>query len=138
MLRPNIRFRDEPEITVAAAVSFAAALLVGYLPTRFFSAAALRVLTPFLLVVIGALLLRRVRSQESLAIMVLTAIISASMFALYAAFTAVTGWTFSKYNPHPLPRTVSLAYLLQAMIALCMATVSSIRYRARRKELERY
>jgi hypothetical protein len=42
MLRPNIRFRDEPEITVAAAVSFAAALLVGYLPTRFFSAAALR------------------------------------------------------------------------------------------------
>jgi hypothetical protein len=88
------------------------------------------VLISLTFVAVGSTLLRYVRSVDSLAYILIAGIVSTGFYLIGAVFTALTGYTFSKYNPHQVPRVTSINYVVIAGVT-CLIAISAARCRQR-------
>jgi hypothetical protein len=137
MWQGSVRFRNEPGITVSAYALLMFAFAIIQLPVRYvpipYSA---RLVIPFVLVTLGLIVLRRVRAAESLAYVLIASVCLVAVLIVAACFTALTGYTFSKYNPHVVPRSAALGYLYMALVAVPVTIFSAKFYQNRLREID--
>jgi hypothetical protein len=106
MWRGSVQFRNEPGVTVLAYALLISAFTIMLVPKRYVPIpfpAQLGI--PFALVTMGLIVLRRVRAAQSLAYALIASACLVATLIVAACFTALTGYTFSKYNPHAVPRS---------------------------------
>ena len=138
MLKRYIRFRDEPVITILASGFLASSELVFFEPFHAFSSAITSwpaIFTSVALAFVGILMLQRIRSYDSLAVVVICASGLIFSFLLAACFVLITGYTATKYNPHPVPRRAALGYIYPELIAVLILIFSYRRASQRRREV---
>jgi hypothetical protein len=88
----------------------------------------LQLCLPFVLIVPGVAVLRLLRAPESIVYALLTSAGITAWCLMAACFTATTGYTFNKYNPHSVPRIFALNYIYLALLAGGIATLAGVYY----------
>jgi hypothetical protein len=137
MRRSNIGFREEPGATVLAyALLLLPFAVIELIPKSGIEPRALRLYLPFILIAPGVVALRRLRAPASIAYVFLASAILTVACLVAGAFTALTGFTFSKYNPHEVPRLAALNYVYVALVASVIAVVSAMHYQNRLREID--
>ena len=136
----KFRFRDEPWTSVLAFIllSFPIAIIV-LVSSHHFSGLgprSLQLCVPFVLIAPGVMVLRRLRAPDSLAYVLLGSTLITAAYLIAGCFTALTGFTFSKYNPHAVPRLASLNYFYVALVASAIAAFAAMYYQKRLREID--
>ena len=138
MRSTNVTFRDERMATLLACVPLVLAELAPMLIPRQYWALLgpqwFRLCVPFLLVFAGLIALRRVRAPDTFVVILLGSVMAIFVFLLAGLFTAVFGYSFSKYNPHRVSRLVALSYLYLAAVAVPVTIYSYNIGNRRRRE----
>jgi hypothetical protein len=141
MLRTYVRFCDEPWTTVlACALLVFPIAMVLLIPTHLSSVIgprSLQILAPFVLLVPGIAVLRRIRAPDTLVCVFLFGAVTTAAYVIAACFTALTGFTFSRYNPHVVPRLAALNYVYVALIASSITIFGAMYYQKRLREIDR-
>ena len=137
MWRGSVQFRNESGVTVLAYALLISAFTIMLVPKRYVPIpfpAQLGI--PFALVTMGLIVLRRVRAAQSLAYVFIASACLVATLIVAACFTALTGYTFSKYNPHAVPRSAALGYLYIASVAVPVAIFAALFYQKRLREMD--
>jgi hypothetical protein len=82
------------------------------------------------------MVLRRLRTCESIAYVLLASTIIAAAYLIAGCVTALTGFTFSKYSSHAVPRLAALNYIYVALVAGVIAAFAAMYYQKRLREID--
>jgi hypothetical protein len=121
--------------TLVAALCLGAAILLAFWQLRvavttfaptvaFAESFSLQLSGPFVLLALGVIALHRIRSVDSLAAFCITGILATIIFAVGGLFVFATGYNFSKYNPVPVPRALSIASFAISIVTLALTAVA--------------
>jgi hypothetical protein len=140
LFQRHFTFRDEPWSTaVACALFLSAALMPLLIPHRIVTSWApvwFSLSFPFLMVIGGIALLRRLRAIDSIRAIIVVGLMAAIFFAMWGGVIAVTGYAIARGILHSVPRLTSLNYFYIAVVITPIVVAAVFQYQKRLREID--